>query len=980
MDKKDNINVEGRIPHPTDVPIVDPKEVKVEESTGGYSRNKQKPSKQVLKTDVVAEAITGNSASSAALAAPGMMAMKMGSYSGNEAAFTGQAAETPVRDERTRGRSRFQKKKARVSQSIDDIPSEQIIQEFETVPDLRTDPSSEEGYNGAIPNNNLRIQKVGGAVPASGNFTRSLDNITRDMVVFGVGQVIKMDKTADYDTPTKTYKGVEAEGADDDGYVTIDDPVYRGNYIPRFLKFKVGSNGKIESLSYVVDDVSTIAEDYEVANAGSQYHKTHINRMEHLRQLIESTAGNEDQNNYNPLSNAIPESSRVLNLLHDIEADTGNHIYMSRRFTQAALSFQLNKKVKDGLHNKRSVNELLRDSIGIRLSSGEAEDGLLAPYDILKDGSDSILAGSPAVIIALMDSITKYNKLSDFLNQPRSFQLLLQQYSQYKDVFSVSSDFVKVVEAHDVFSTIDRDYDPTKPVYSTNAMAVVSPRDWSQMFSIVDGERKQTIMSYAYQDLRTHQITDVAHPLLAGIADFIEELGYKWHSITGGKEITIPIVYSKGFVSTWGYLIQGAMKHIVRNRIDAFKEVIKYEEDFKTKMFSGLTPLGQISENNSQNYVFTDIYTPLQIGRMNKHVAITWQLPELFYPVRESGSKHTYIAPWYFSEHQVHFMTTGLGTFSLESEYMNTNFPESRNGVRFGALDAVYNLTPQELRLDFDQMLYPVKRQFADNDIYVHKYDQSMSGGLAVVLDDSEMTPIKILSTPRTVGLFAVAPAGYLTPVFSGYTDVLFNVVPGYLPGDKTSYGFSSYIAKMYFNGKAQFAVKGSDAPINAKVDLNVKRAANFTQEWAIRPAIRLKEANRVDTGFVLGIADLFDGSNLAKGTATFIPFVEGYLTDGAQSLVKVEGLRLASFQKAFWTRLNLIEMAISPWDAVAGGITVSDDGVKVDPYDLLYYFNFAGFRASSFQEAHDNRIALQNALGYGYLTDYYAEKTPILI
>jgi hypothetical protein len=254
-----------------------------------------------------------------------------------------------------------------------------------------------------------------------------------------------------------------------------------------------------------------------------------------------------------------------------------------------------------------------------------------------------------------------------------------------------------------------------------------------------------------------------------------------------------------------------------------------------------------------------------------------------------------------------------------------------------------------------------------------------MSGGLVVKLDDNEFTPVNFLKTPRTLGLFAVAPAGYLTPVFSGYSFILSDLENGYLNGSDSCYGFTSYIAKIYYNAKAKVTVKGQDAPINAPVDLNVTRGGNYTQEWAIRPAVRLKDSERVDTGFVLSLADLFTGTTAEKGAATFIPIVEGYLSSGVQPPVTTESFRVISLQKALWTRINLLDMAISPWDGSAGGITVGNDGVRVDPYDLLYYFNFTGFRASSFQEAHDNRIFHQNSLGYGYLEDYYHAKTPIL-
>jgi hypothetical protein len=975
-------DADDRIPGPKDVKEIVPDEVKVGDDNDALKRKISSPAKQVLKQEVVAEAITGKGGGSEVGGAPGMMAMRLGSYSGNEAAFTGQAAETPIRDEATRGRTRHQKKKARVSQSIDDIPSEQIVQAFETVPDLRLDPTAEEGYNGAIPNNNLRIQKVGGAVPASGNFTRSLDIIQRDMVVFGQGQTVVLSGASDHTAVTKTYEPTAA-GADDTGYADIASPLLRGNFIPRALKFKVGSDGKLISMEYVVDDVTAVADTHDIANAAAQHHKTNINYIEHVRQELEAKASNEDTKEYNPLSNMVPQPSRTLNLLHDIEADVGNVIYMAHRFANLSLAYQLNKKVKDGINNKRSINELLTDSIGIGLTS--VGRTLVDPRTLFADGSDAILAGSPAALISLMDSTTKYTKLSDFFNLPRSFPLYLSQYDQYKSVFQMDPKLKKVVEAHDVFSTIDRDYDPTLPTYLTNAMALTSTRNWADAFKVVNGVRTSSIFKYAIQDVRQQHVTEVSHPLLVGIADYIEEFGHKWYSITNGKEITIPIVYSKGFVSTWPFLVVGALKHIVRARIDAFPEVIKFKEDFGTPLFSDLLPLGEVITTNSSQFTFTDIHTPLQVGRMNKHTAITWQMPELFYPIKEVNNDHLYIAPWYFSEHQVKWNSNGSASFECYSEHMMTNFPESRNGFRFGPLDAVYNFTPQELRLNFDQMLYPVKRTYENKHIFVHKYDQTMSGGVVVRLADNDLTPIGMLSVPRTVGLFAVAPAGYLTPIFKGYSTntlgVINGVTEGYIEGDSKVYAFMSYVAKMYFNSKAVKTKKGEDAPINADVDLNVARGANFTQEWTNRPSIRLVSDDRLDTGFLLGLAEVFNSNRaIEKGTGSFVPFVQGRVTAGSQEAVsESDSVRIISLQKALWTRINLLDMAISPWDATYGGISAGEDGVKVDPYDFLYYFNFVGFRASDFSEAHDKRIMKQNNLGYGYLEDYYLEKMPIL-
>jgi hypothetical protein len=86
----------------------------------------------------------------------------------------------------------------------------------------------------------------------------------------------------------------------------------------------------------------------------------------------------------------------------------------------------------------------------------------------------------------------------------------------------------------------------------------------------------------------------------------------------------------------------------------------------------------------------------------------------------------------------------------------------------------------------------------------------------------------------------------------------------------------------------------------------------------------------------------------------------------------------ILSLQKAFWTRIQKLPFALSPWDAVAFVKHAGENAPKVDPYDLLYYFGLAGFRSSDYNEDIYNRETERFNKGFLFTKDPFVASSPI--
>jgi len=960
-------------------------------TSGNESVNSFKPEPvdelNVLKQKKIADVLTAKGAADDG-APGGMMAMRMASYSGNDANISGNLAATPSTAGGSRGNSRFGKKIDETVRSLNDLASEQVI-----VKVTKPKPLSKGGVQGSnrAARNDITVRtKAKGKVPASHLFQRSLDEIRKDKIIFGHGQVVKSANAEYKDVPTNTL----VYDVDKDKYKTRAFGITkRGDFIPRKLTFKLGYNGVVKQFGFTSDDITVDSGlSDEIMNMTAGHAKAHANSVEMQRRLMSQTAGDENVDNWSPLPEAIEEPANTLSYLKDLERDTGNHMYMAARFAQLSLAYQINSAGKDGSQKHLPMIEAFLAAIyGEENSSVYGSATVPSLFSTYTD----IKAGSPALLIAAFDSIGKYKTKGDILNMPRSLKMFVNTGLGFMGNFKANPDLIKVLENTQAFSTIDGQYDGIRPVYVNDSYAITSPFRWEHQFSFAnkgvfdpDCKNGMTVSPfiYSFKDLRTEYITVAHHPLLKGIYNWISQHGYSLYRAAANSAeskaeeditINIPILYSLTKLTTWQFLLLAAASEIEKERLVTMKEILDYERKNGKTAFPDLVSLGSVNFTNGKLFKFLSIGEPLIVGALDTMNKINWLMPELFWAYDEEtrGVGTDYrrvVVPWYFTEDQFR-VSADPDIVSFDPYVIGMSWPKVRSGIVLDTLADIVNSDERQVRLGLDRMIYPLVTQVAKADFRVYKYDLSADGIPAIAYRSDKIKYATLLSVPRELGLIMDAPANYLT-----LTTPALN-----LATLDTNYEWeSSYRAKVYVG---DFEAGTAEGPVLVNASVNVDRSVLYRQSWYYLPAIRDSRA-LIDGGFLLSMKDLFktssNGANstMVVGKSAFTPFAKiGNLTNQEAS-TDAEDV-VFGFQKALWTRLQLLPMVVSPWDtssykAAAG----SEDGSKYDIYDLAYALGLVGFEGSFYEEDHYNRLDKQIQEGPAFTRDLYLTESPLVL
>jgi len=945
----------------------------------GFGKKKIKAEGNVLKQEVAARVIDsgiGGDVPEASAAVRGL------SYGGNEGTILASAAYTPIAGQ-ARSDSRTGKKLDATAKKLNFVPSEQVEEVFDESKALAENPGATQGYNGSPRNTNARSQKNVGFSPAELLFQRSIDEIKRDQLYFSTGQVVKEkvgNTTRDLaDTPnivpTKNSNGVYTYG---------DTPNYslvRGNYLHRAMTIRFNSSGKLSKMTFDTVDLTAASDNVDVINDASANATIDMNYAEMDRQNMDHKAGDEKAEIWTPLARAVKQPTRTVGYLRDIENITGSEVFMAYKKTALCHSYQLNRAAKDGM---KLLTPMAEAACGLgHAENNSKEFSNYTTGDIFSFAEYT--KGASSLYIAINDSVAKYNNKADLLLQPRSYKLALQAADNNMNPLRVKADFVKAVNAREVFSTIDREYDPLQPVCISDKSSIIHCYNFNDLFSFtsLDADGNPVFTKnpyiYMYSDLRNNYVVGAAIPLLAGLYQYLNSIGPKVISLKEGSstlvdtDIVIPMTHSTCFFSLWSLFVLSAVPFITRERVNSLKDVLYYEKNVEYP-FHQLITIKEANPMNAVNYSNTDYQSPIVVKRMTPSAALTWVLPEVFWPVDEQSSDdtYTYVLPWYFN--QVEFNFTGTTIERGRGKYA-ISIPSTRSGVRFGYLDDIYGMEERDVRLALDRLVdIPTANSNAgDNGVY--KYSQNADGIPYVTLSGSNFTPAKLMSLPRELGWFMVCPAGILSKMKTGETAQGADIY-GYATATGPIFGQTSYLAK-YWHGRIP-AGNVQATGILEKTNINVTRASAYKQDWDAIPATNKYNNNEADWGFYMSIADaLADDGSLVAGKSKFIPFTTGVLSNGAEGVKTDTAFEVMALHKAIWTRVQKIPMAISPWDMrLKRG--VGEDAIKIDPYDFLYYFGLAGFKASEYDEDVYNRSTEIIDKGFSFLEDPFCTDSPL--
>lgn len=930
-----------------------------------YVRSKSEAKGAKLKQAIAAEVITkaGGTGSSSDVLAPKAVGLQSMSFGGDAGSILGDTSGTPVLAKDIQGNTRIDKKNSDANKQLNYIASEQVMTAYDNIPALAEDPNAEVGYNGNPKMQAPRSTKTAGVSPADLLYERSLDELRTDKFVFVSGQVVKQEGVNAVDYPTKTdvnTNGVWMRSSDANYSLT------RGNYSPRELQvtFTHDDSGTyVSGFHFVVDDFSSNNNNYDVVNRAAANQLTFTNSMEITRQRIDAEAGSPTMNGFCPLGRSVDQPTQTVALLHDMEAVAGATVGTAYRFANKARGYYLNRAAKDGQDILGPAIDALYGHLTNAVTLEQLEKVFSASDDKPLDDVAGAKAGSAIVLIKAFDSIVKYKTKADVVNQARGLKMHIQTAANNIKPFRCSPIFGHAMNSADVFSTIDRGYDPLSAVCITDNVRLVYPYDFSKMLDFTRSkygtDRTYTSKLFAYdykaQSGNNSYVIKCGEPLLNGIAYFFDTMAHSFYNALGGKGdgsvvLHIPTVHSTCHFSLWDLVVCAATPYILYERTNTLKDILDYEVNHAYP-FTDLEPVMDGAILHPTNYKLSDLTTPLTVGQMLPATAITWTWPELFY-----GTGENCILPFYFSESS-YTNASGVLTDNGDRQFLTTVL---RSGQRLDVVDDSQGLAPFDLFLAEDAMvcapwgLTSFKGGF-------YKYSLAAEGVPYITkkaLSEFGLTYRDLHATPRITG--------YVMNAYPGECCVIGDEAPktgeygSLTPSTNTFAGNRS----VSMRARSYYAYNvNKQTELLAPAAQTLVRAQAFQQRWTEYRAGKLG-MNYKGSDFDLGLAlsDYLTGKaddlQTVKNYTSFTPFTN-------------DGAAIFGLHKYFWTRIAKLPFAINPFDN-AGTI-------YTDPFDLAYMFNLAGFMSADYNEKEFNRRNLVMSQGYGFTEDPYISESPIL-
>lgn len=862
------------------------------------------------------------------------------------------------------------------------MASEQYATYFEEPKSLAKDREATVGYDGNPSNISMRSQKIGGFTPADPLFDRSVDEIRRDNVIYTSGQVVKTQGVDDNDTYYPDYTHVTALGnptavkQTGDSY-PAEKRFKRSNFMPHSIKavFKQDSSDRVFLKSFSVEESEfEIVECAEVTNDASACHVIDLNRAEMTRQAIDNKHGSPTDDHYNPLGRSVSEATKVMQLLMDMSDTCGAITASAVRHALKQRMYYLNRTGKDGISEIIPAVDALyghldvyNDSKAIPTSGGEA------PY-YFKELNNR---GSAAILLNVFDSVKKFKTKADLVNQPRGLKLPLQTGMNNLGPHTCKKEFKAALDSLEVFSTIDRGYDPSAPICINDGLAYVIPYSWKTALEFTRSAygmpRSYTsrVFAYAYQAGKGNQkyIIKVGEPILNGIAWFLEQYassiyGALKHDSDKEATLYIPVRSYTTHFSLFDYLICAASAYILYERTIAFKDLLDYKE------IEGSWPI-QGSEPIDPEWVMRNAHGKLNLfdrlpsGEMSPAKAMRWLFPEVFTPIGKDQ-----LLPWYMaSSNFTSGGTTDAPTLTQDFDNKYIPAPVIRSGVALGYLDDFYSMTLKDQLLSIDKLVRVpgVTGSFAG---YSYAYSD-FGEGIAVYKGDPSgiFNVYNFFTTPRQIGWISDAPEGVCkTPIWAMGTDLKDSWFTG-KNIEACALNHSSFIARIYSslagNSPTSLAVGGNMA---------VSRASAFAQKWTQIYSSH-KSTSGDGNGVIMSAASCFTRDNddikLVLNKTMFKPARNTY---GAYAEYDNQ-VPIAAMMRMLWARIQKLPFIINPFDS--GAVDNDQIGI-VDPFDFAYMFGLAGFMQVSYHEELSNRISEKLAKMYLFLEDPYFKDSPL--
>ena len=952
-----------------------------------YQKRKVKAQGGVLKQEVMSKVISTGGAPGSDVMSPARYGLKALMYSGDSGTISGGAADTPVMKGDFQGRTRVDKRLSDPNKDINFLASEQVEVEYDNIPPLSKSDSTV-GYNGNPKNVNARAQKIAGASPAELLYDRSLDYIIDDVGIFVSGQVVKQQGVDYGDYPTKTQLYDEANNK----VVTQDFTSKRGNYAPKAIvaKFKNdGSGAYLSSFEVVEENMSVSNESYDTVNRAGTNEKIFINQSELARQRIDAKCGSPSQEHFNALGRSVLEETATCGFLRDRENGVGATIFTAYKMANKARSHYLSRTAKDGQDLIGPAVDAMYGHL-MNYTSSKAQMDAYQGARTADDEKTSIFkctpglkAGSVAIMLGMFDSWGKYKTKADIVNQPRGLKLHYQTADNNINPFRVDKNFVAALNSVDVYSTIDRGYDPMNAVCATDGVRLVYPYSWRESLKFTrtsfGGARIYDDQLFGYKYSAGNGVNSYlvkcADPLLNGIAYFMEIHANEIFESLGGKKTevvwNIPTVHYGLHFGLWDFLIMASTPYIVYERTNTMKDILDFETNFEYP-FDGLISIKDANPMNAVNYRSISPFEPLVTGSMLPSSALRWICPEMLQRMGDKG----YMLPYYFSEDE--YTATGSSKSDLAlTKSGNHAFTTVvlRSGLRQAFLDDLLSMEPKDLQLCLDRM---VRLPFISKDTaasapntitngVIYKYSQDAEG-IPVITDVSGMTTTALdyLSTPRQLGWFFTGINGWARRKDFAKPLASNNVVFAGLD-DLASIKIATRDIVPSTHAIEYKGIKANDIAQPSTLDpaaLAVNRSQSFTQCWFMKHANGGKD-DKFDIS--LSVGEVYSSKGGVNAIAKYSPFV--FMSAPVGTANVYDGITLFSMHSELWGVLQKTPFVLSPFGAIYD---------SVDPFMIAYVFGLAGFMAADYAEEDFNRLSEVINQGYGYTADPFVKDSPV--
>lgn len=923
---------------------------------------------------------------------------------------------------------RYDKKNSQDNFIINNQICEQIEPVFEESKDLREAPDAAQGYNGRKQFTSARGKKNAGEAPGSLLFDRSIDFVEHGSVVHTTGQVID-NITAKAGYPTTSQADANSEP------VEIENAMKKSNYLLKAFTFTLSNTGLITNPHF--DEDQYIVDGQDVAIEASNLNwQVDANNVAKTVIKLQTELGRETTDKWSPLGYVISNPYEYNMLAHDIEATCGAIVGAAYKSASASLAFNLNKMGKDGAKSISPIVEMFAEGYE------DAKDSTIYDNKGISHifNTTAYAKGSAAAIIHMFDSVNKYSTKADFFNQQRSLKFHLQNVDNNLNPLHAKKEFFKALDSEYLFSTEDGNYNPMLPIHYTSDLKIMNPLSldffltgWKDVIS--DGfdasvnnpdTGMTSIYNYAYRDVRNNYSWSITHPVVAGLMRWLMRhrsnlvKAYFHNSSSTSVNITWPINFGMKAPNMFNFAICSASQDILYCRNVIFRDIL-FAGEQSTYIWEDLSSMTDLNPLYASQYTYTDYGSCLKLGSMRADKKIRVFFPEkIEFRIWEDGTvgsnnSNSYILPWYYNELSIgDDAYDNTGFLSSNTPYV-MSMPSIRQGVNHDAVDLLYSMSEEDLRLSLDRMTdIPVytyydssKKTFTalcgkgrvtkdtitwikKNRLNAVRYDKVSDGRLRLTCSIStDDMPRYLMGLREETYYCTPRELGYIFPLIPRYARPVVTA----LNGNDTrtiSHKVDRYIDGSSFCNMIAYRALGSD--LNAQ---SIDRSAALQQKWTKLYAYRDKPI--VDTNLTIvqeynilpSIACFIDGLvdlNSAPTLDTNLTEVNAHYAINSAQLFSAGETKVVTLQRFMFTILQRVFFPISLFDDAfdANTETGTDLGdipsatPLIDPMEACFYFGFAGCLGSDFNQCVLERLNIKDELNMYYLEDEFIKKSLI--